>query len=186
MTDEAKVVMLGGRGFREIAKSTIRRRYWTQAVMDRAGLMAPVMEGDEDAEHYARRIWRQVTESAEVCNLIGGLLMPADKTDLEWTPEIAAHTAAFVATLTAEEDHRIIDGCMLALVIGFFVNGTGSKEIFRRYSGRGTVPQKSIGGIWSSASGRGSSGRWLATTLGALWRWLTGRFAKRSSPTWNG
>lgn len=113
-------IELGGRAFRAVARSTIRHDHWLMARMRRAGFGELAKLPDEGARVYAERLMAHLLLTDGALELYGGLLVPAELTDRQWTPEVAAETATFIGGLDSPEDHAQVRTLLLMLLIPFF------------------------------------------------------------------
>jgi hypothetical protein len=71
-----------------------------------------------------------------VLNLLGGILIFAEREDLDWTPAMAAETAAFLGSLTEPGDKQLVLSQVASLVAGFFEAGLTSFTTTPSFSGK--------------------------------------------------
>lgn len=119
-------VDLGGRLFRVIEDSTAAHDLWFMGHVARAGLTQATMQAEESSEDFARRLLDEILATGKALTLIGGMLIPEDVADTDWTEEIAGETSQFLGGLTAERDKAQILSLVCTLLIDFFAAGVTS------------------------------------------------------------
>ena len=83
----------------------------------------------------------EVISSGRIFPILGGLFLPEKISSLDWTPEVAEETAAFLKKVSDPEDKAQIQRQVISLLISFFQSGLASLTISRKSSGTG--PQRS-------------------------------------------
>jgi hypothetical protein len=129
-----KLIRLGGREFRPVEDGTIEHDYWLMGLIRRAGMDRVVMQEGESPDEFASRIMFELMASEHAFSILGGAMMPADKDVCDWTPAMAADTAAFLKHLTSAEDKQTLNACTASLVADFFVHGLATLMTSRKYS----------------------------------------------------
>lgn len=114
---------LGGRVFREAKRSTIEHDIWTMDQIRASGLDSVRRDPDEMFEEFGLRLLDVALRSGRALDLIGGLLLPDEVDDLDWSPELAKETAKFLGRLSSEEDKQQVHVLLGKLVAGFFAAG---------------------------------------------------------------
>lgn len=132
----AETHALGGRLFREPARSTIAHDAWVMDRIRATGMERLKREPDESWEDFGVRLTETVLSSGHALDLLAGLLVPADVGDLQWTPAIAKETAAFLGELSDPADKEAVHILIGKLVAGFFVEGVLSESLSRVSSAR--------------------------------------------------
>jgi hypothetical protein len=140
MTDDAKIVRLGGRDWKPVVDSTIEHDYWLMGHIRRAGIDEVVIDEDETPDEFVLRFLRETINAGVVFILLGGALMPADKSAVDWTPQMAEDTAAFMKRLTDPQDKQTVHNQVVSLISGFFVQGLISLRTSPRSSLAETSP----------------------------------------------
>jgi len=126
---------LGGRKLRAIKTSTVAHDVWMMARVADAGIRQVTMLPGETPEAFATRLTGELASSGQVLNLLGGILIFEDREDLDWTPAMAAETAAFLGSLTEPADKQMVLSQVASLVAGFFEAGLTSFTTSPSYSG---------------------------------------------------
>ncbi len=126
---------LSGRRFRAIQTSTIEHDVWMMARSAQAGIQRVAMHDDETPEAFAARLTGEFARSGQMLHLLAGVLVPEEIADTDWTPAIAAETAAFLGGITDPSDKAVVLGQVASLVAGFFESGLMSCTTSRSYSG---------------------------------------------------
>ncbi|MFU8858456.1 MAG: hypothetical protein ACNA8S_15805 [Deferrisomatales bacterium] len=88
-----------------------------------------VMPG-ETPEAYAERLFRRVTVSGGALELMGALLLPEGLSPKDWSPAVAAATAAALGRIRTPEDKVLFDGMLLSIVAGFHQAGMARAKDF--------------------------------------------------------
>jgi len=133
--DHLSVVVLAGHAFAPLLVSTIEHDFWLMARIRAARLDALTKAEDESAEEFVSRILHEVIDSGRAFELLGGMLIPENVPAEQWTPELAAETAAFIRTLTDPADKARLQSQLISLLIGFFENGLTSLTTSPKSSG---------------------------------------------------
>ena len=127
-------IHLGGQEFVPIGESTVEHDNMFWRLQEKSGLRLVVLEPHEDAEAFARRLLQQLMGNEAFFELLGCLIVPANKTSLDWTPEMMRETAELVKKLHAPEDKARVHSLALSVVIDFFAEGLTCLESFRSSS----------------------------------------------------
>lgn len=117
------MLQLGGRAFRVVKVSTVEHDVWMMGKTAAAGMQQVTMLPGETPESFATRLTGEFARSGLVLVLLGGALIPAELEDLEWSPAVAAQTAAFLGGLTDPADKQLVLAQVASLVAGFFETG---------------------------------------------------------------
>ncbi len=134
---------LGGRVFREAKRSTIEHDIWTMDQIWASGLDSVRRDPEEAFEEFGLRLLDVALRSGRALDLIGGLVVPEEVDDLDWTPQLAKETARFLGQLSSEEDKQQVHVLLGKLVAGFFPAGVLSAEISPVSSASQMVPSGS-------------------------------------------
>jgi hypothetical protein len=118
-----ETIVIAGRGFKAAKNSTLEHDVFVQGMIAKAKLGRLEMLPAETPEDFALRIFRRAAISSDVFLLLGGLLLPVDLPAGEWTPEVAEQTALFLRKLTDEKDKKVVQGQIIAAIMGFFQKG---------------------------------------------------------------
>lgn len=105
--------------------------------MDRvcaAGLYSIDVPSDVAPTDFAADLVSKVVRSNQLFGLLSCLLIPADKTGADWTPELAADTETFLKRLTAPADKQVVHDYVLELLLGFFQAGLASLTTTQSFS----------------------------------------------------
>jgi hypothetical protein len=143
-------ITLGGRKFRAIQESTVEHDIEVRALMHEAGFDVLAKRKDETADDFVVRMLGQMSASRKDADFAAALLVPDDLDDVEWNPEVAAMTAAFIKKLTAQVDKLVLRSLTIELLGGFI----------------------SAGLLAASAGGRNSFGNWRGFRRAVgVWFW---------------
>lgn len=118
MTD----VTLGGRQFAalNLEHRTVRWQLHVDRLIGDTGLDRILPATDEEPQAYLLRLHSAVMRSGRVCELLGCFLLPMGKGEADWTPAMAADTAAWIEGLDTEADVQEVYRLGLEFVLGFF------------------------------------------------------------------
>jgi hypothetical protein len=117
---------IGGRKFRSGGQSTLERDLYVMGFIRAANLDDVPMLETETAEQYALRLMSHLAASSHVLDILGGLFIPEDVSDREWTAELGAETARFLKGLTEPADKAVVQTAILSVLIPFLESGLGS------------------------------------------------------------
>lgn len=133
----------------------------------------------ESSEEFLERVLMSLIEGGHAAGLLGCFLVPEGK---EWTRAVADETAAVFRAITAQEDKAQLRSILLPYLFSFFAIGLVSSMTSQKYSGllQGVLGQPKTAGASHSGNGRRLPARSLTGILSGLWKWLAGRFARRS------
>lgn len=118
----AALVEAGGRKFRVVNMEvrTVDLHHHQRAIINQSGVGKILPAPDELPDHWAIRLHSTLTDSGLACDVLAGYLIPADKTERDWTPAMAADTTAFLKQLNTENDRQLVDQLAMEFVLGFF------------------------------------------------------------------
>lgn len=148
-------IKIGGWTFVPVKNSTIEHDFWLMAHIRGAGLDRIAIEEGELPEDFAVRLLGEVINSGRIFPILGGLFLPEKTSSLDWTPEVAEETMAFLKKVSDREDKAQIQRQVISLLISFFQSGLASLRISRKSSGTGPegVPDSGSGGRSISGTG---------------------------------
>ena len=149
-------ITIGGRTFVPVTNSTIEHDFYLMSHIRGAGLDRIAIEDGEPPDDFAVRLLGEVISSGRVFKVLGGLFLPEKISSLDWTPEMAEETAAFLKRISEPRDKLEVQKQVINLLIDFFQSGLASLTISRNSSG--ASPE--------SASGSGSGDRSISATGG--------------------
>ena len=142
-------IRIGGRTFVPVSNSTIEHDFWLMAHIRGAGLNRIAIGEGEAPEDFAVRMLSEVISSGRIFPILGGLFLPEKISSLNWTPEVADETAAFLKRISDPDDKGLIQQQVISLLLSFFQSGLASL----------TISRKSLGTGPEGAPGSGSGGR---------------------------
>ena len=160
----AGTLALGGREYRPLLLSNIAHDCWTMSQIRSAGLDQVSMGLDETPEDFARRLVGLIVQTKRIFLLLGGLLIPNDMKDLQWTEELAEQTAAHLQTVTDLEEKKLLMSEIAGLVASFFGDGLTSLTTFRRSLEEEKPRLRQMSEPSGSGSGRPSCGCYADST----------------------
>lgn len=85
----------------------------------------PHPEGEKD-EEYLMRLQGALIDTLELPRLLAGYLIPAGKSETDFTLAMAEDTAAFISSVTDPEDRAEVQRLGLQVVLDFFRAGIAS------------------------------------------------------------
>jgi len=144
--NEAKPFDLGRRTFRNIERSTIQQDYWLMDRLSEAGIIDLQPADGEDTITYSRRLMKSLIRDGQGFRIIGGLIVPADLGDMDWSPEVADATAEHLKQLTDPGDKQVVHGMLATAYLRFFQDGLLLLELTKSrlaQSGAKTQPGQS-------------------------------------------
>jgi hypothetical protein len=148
-------IKIGGRMFVPVKNSTIEHDFWLMAHIRGAGLDRIAIEEGEPPEEFAVRLLGEVISSGRIFPILGGLFLPEKISSLDWTPEVAEETAAFLKKVSDPDDKALIQQQVVSLLISFFQSGLVSLRISQRSLGTGPRSTSDSGSGGRSISGTG-------------------------------
>lgn len=118
-------VTLGGRAFRVIDfdARNVRNDHYLQKHLRASGLDRVLPAEDESSAAYLVRLQAALLDSGVAVDLIAGYLLPDGVSEAQWTPALAADTAAHIGACTAAADRECVEDLALQAVFGFFRQG---------------------------------------------------------------
>lgn len=114
---------LNGRVYRAIKTSTIEHDFYMIDRIRAAGLDRVTLAEGENAEQLAMRLLEMTIGTGKAFEILGGLLIPVDVQDIDWTPAIAEETAENIKRTTDDAEKAEIRQQLVALLISFFNAG---------------------------------------------------------------
>lgn len=127
-------ITLGGRKFRPCTNSTLQHDIVSMNYTRAAGLIDVEVPEDADPFTVMSALTAKLAMSNNFYQLLGCLLIPADKEGLDWTPDMCADTAAHLRGLTDGEDRQQLLSLVADLLINFFQTGLASLKIIPKSS----------------------------------------------------
>lgn len=119
----SRIYKIYGQKFRMIQKSTLENDYFIMQQLRRAGLENCTPNKDESAEDFGMRLLYSIVEDGVPFELLGGLLIPENVPDIEWTPGHARATADILRVVTDPEDKQQVQSILISLLTDFFAKG---------------------------------------------------------------
>lgn len=154
----AQTFTLGGRVFRAVVEHTVAHDVYFMGRVRLARLDSLDLEDGEPPEAYAHRLLGSLMASDKALEIIGALIVPEKLSDLDWSPEVAAETAAHVGRIHDPTEKAAVQTVLLSVLIPFLQRGLGSLMTTRASS---DAPS-------SSAAPSGSQGPSRSTANGAI------------------
>lgn len=138
-------VKLGGRLFNVVNydQVTTMNEHYVMKWMRQTGLdrVLPAAEGEDDAA-YLMRLQGALIDTLDLPKLLGGYLLPAGKTETDWTPAMAGETAEYISKLQSKDDRAEVQRLGLLIVFDFFRVGIASLKHSQSVL-EGTIPKPS-------------------------------------------
>ena len=157
----SKTITIGGRRWRLIGPTSVLHDTKTAALAQEMGFFDRPAAGEEESD-FLGRVAERLNASGRLVELLGYVVLPADRTMDDWTPELAAETSETLGRLTAPRDKEKILPLLQQAVLHFFLLAKKFSEVSRSSSIR-TAAVADLGrGILelaraSTATGRASS-----------------------------
>lgn len=126
-------VQLGGRQFACVNYEhiTVLNEHYVMKLMRATGLDTVMPQPDESDDQYYVRLYARMVDTLKLHELLAGYLLPLGKTEADWTLELAAETAAFIAKLARPEDKAEVHRLGMAVTFDFFAAGLVSLRASR-------------------------------------------------------
>jgi hypothetical protein len=83
---------------------------------------------DEPEEAFMYRLYLTALKTGDIFLLLGALLIPEEMDPLRWTPEIAAKTGEFLASMTEPGDKAKMRILLASALMPFFLGGHRSSK----------------------------------------------------------
>lgn len=119
-------IRLGARLFNVVNYDviTVANEAYIHALMRSTGLDVPLafIEGESDTE-YQVRLQARVIDTLKLPEMLGGFLLPAGKTESDWTEQMALETATHIRGLQKREDREEVFRLAFQVNIYFFREG---------------------------------------------------------------
>jgi hypothetical protein len=134
----AEILVIGGRRWKPLTKSTIEHDFTTMRHIREAGLNDLRKGAEESYEDYAVRLLHEIIGSGKAFILLGCFLVPEGTQDEQWTAQLADQTAEFMRTLTSDEDKGNVQMAVISMLNGFFLSGLRFERSIRTASSQGS------------------------------------------------
>lgn len=121
--EEREPILLGGRGFLPVERTTVEHDHWYMRQVRAAGLDGVQPLEGESHEAFALRLLALTIESERGLLLLSGLIVPVDAPGGRWSPELAKQTVAFLEQLDDPLDKNQVSGLVAAMLADFFAAG---------------------------------------------------------------
>lgn len=103
---------------------TVANEAYIHSLMRATGLDVPLPFKDDETDiEYQVRLQARVVDTLKLPELLGGFLLPAGKTETDWSEQMAADTAKFIRALTRREDREEVFKLAFQMNVYFFREG---------------------------------------------------------------
>lgn len=121
-------VTLGGRVFHtaDLERRTVRQDHFLESAIRASGLDKRIPEPSEGTDAYLLGFRAALVDSGQACRLLSAFLLPAGKTEADWTREMAESTQAHLEGLQTENDRQAINGLCMECALGFLLRALQS------------------------------------------------------------
>lgn len=103
---------------------TVANEAYIHSLMRATGLDVPLPFKDDETDiEYQVRMQARVVDTLKLPELLGGFLLPAGKTETDWSEAMAAETATFIRALTDRADREEVFRLAFQMNIYFFKEG---------------------------------------------------------------
>jgi hypothetical protein len=139
---------IAGRTFQVVEDTTFAQDIYMMDRVSRAKIDAiprDTTATTAELTEAGKEIILKAYRSGVLFELLAGMLIGAGE---KWSPEVAMQNAAFFASVTDMESKKIMQGSLVGMILGFFLNadeltGTSRKSSSKkRGSKEPTLPQK--------------------------------------------
>jgi len=154
-----ETIELGGRVYRKMGASTLEHDWRFIALLRELDLLEPKLDAAEPAGEYGRRLLVELLATGRAGEVLAHLIMPAEFTAEQWTPEIAAETAVALAALTADADKETVHSLTLGFLLDFFETGLRALPASRISSTATAAPGPKPSPAPAAAATAGGAGR---------------------------
>lgn len=119
-------ITIEGRQFKPIKNGTFAHDIWITSKVRAAGLSNVTIADGETQDDFIERLAVEAWNSGFLLEIMGALLIPADKEAKDWTPELGKKTAEFFGNVTDEESKTQLRMTAGGVLYYFFVKGLSS------------------------------------------------------------
>lgn len=139
----ADTIELGGRQFKVVnfARRTVLQDHYLQRNLRLIGADQVMPMDGEDNAAYLVRLHARIIDSGRAHELIAGYLLPVEKTERDFTPDMAKEIAAHIALCDTPEDRETITGLATEVAFGFFKQGLEQWQRSLAYSAQASTAQ---------------------------------------------
>lgn len=138
-------IALGGRRFKVIDfdRRTVLQDHYLMRKMRQSGVDTVMpMDGDTDTG-YMIRVQTALIDSGIAHELLAGYLLPLEKSESDFTQDMARDTAAHIAGCNTDIDRDTVNALSVQLAFGFFRAGLERlKTSLASFSEKTTNPQE--------------------------------------------
>jgi hypothetical protein len=120
---DPEIYTFEGLRYRAIKCTTLQNDYYVMRQLKLSGLHNITPNKSESAEDFAMRLMGAVIENGIPLQLLGGLIIPEEKKDKDWCPEMAEATAQWLGNLTDVKDKEKVQAIIIAVITDFFQQG---------------------------------------------------------------
>lgn len=125
------LIALGNRKFRIIETYSVGLTLEMDRLVLESGLGTMLQKAvtPEEGGAHAAKVWECISRSGNALAFLSRMILPEEIEDLDWSPEEAARTIAWVKRLHAPEDAASVRQLLIRLVISFFVAARHSSAL---------------------------------------------------------
>lgn len=118
------LIRISGGQYRPIERFSDGNEHYLISHLRAAGIADCAQMSDESSKAYAVRLLHAVIENDVALDLLGGLLLPINVPDHQWTPETAWLTADILRGVASPEDKRQVhEAVSSVLLLALFRRG---------------------------------------------------------------
>jgi hypothetical protein len=118
--ESMKTIRISGRDFRFVGDDIESSHYyWATAYLWPCKVEQVVRNAGEDDDAYALRIYTRIAENPEFYKMMGGLIVPAELSESEWSPWVAIDTGKFLSEISEIRDRVAFTRQAVDAVISF-------------------------------------------------------------------
>jgi hypothetical protein len=130
-----QTITIAGRKFKSVGREcTLAHDVWVMNRIRECQLDKIHIRHGETADEYAKRFLMHAMSNASVFELLGGLLIDAEISTADWTPELALQTGEFLSLVTDPADKLIVKRQVTEEVTSFFLAGLSSLKTSQKSS----------------------------------------------------
>jgi hypothetical protein len=115
-----KTIHISGREFRFVGNDIESSHYhWVMAYLWPCKVEQVVRHTGEDDDAYSLRIYTRIAQHPEFFKMMGGLIVPAELSEVEWSPWVAIDTGKFLSEISEIRDRVAFTRQAVDAVISF-------------------------------------------------------------------
>lgn len=120
-------ITIAGQKFKGVGRDcTLEHDVWVMKRIRSCQLQGITIHPSETTDQFAQRVFLQCAGDPAFMELLGGLLMPADRESADWSVQMAADTGRFFMGVSDQDDKQKVKQQIVSAIIGFLALGVTS------------------------------------------------------------